>query len=87
MKTNENTQPTSGLLGARTHHGRVRTLVMSSLTLLLGAVLLLWGWNTVAVGLLGAPEARFIHAIAFEGAIAGVMLSMLAVLKTGRPAS
>ncbi|MEQ8736758.1 MAG: hypothetical protein RIC29_17685 [Rhodospirillaceae bacterium] len=54
--------------------GYGRILAIMGLTLLIGAVLVLWGWNTVAAGLLGAPEARFVHALALQAALFGLAL-------------
>jgi len=42
--------------------------------LLLAAVLVLWGWNTLAVDLFGAPVAKFKHALAFEAVAGGIWL-------------
>ena len=56
-------------------HGRrdlVRRLAGLIAALLVGALLLLWAWNTVAAELLGAPPAGFRHALAFAAAIAGM---------------
>jgi hypothetical protein len=41
-------------------------------TLLVGGVMLLWAWNTLAVDLFQAPEIRFKHVLAFEFAIAAL---------------
>ena len=58
-------------------HGRrdlVRRLAGLIAALLVGALLPLWAWNTVAAELLGAPPAGFRHALAFAAAIAGTAL-------------
>ena len=38
------------------------------------AILLLWGWDTVAVDLFAAPVAKFKHAVAFELVILALAL-------------
>jgi tetrahydromethanopterin S-methyltransferase subunit E len=49
--------------------------------ILIGAVLLLWAWNTVATELLGAPQAGFRHGLAFAAAVAGVAV-LIAIAKS-----
>lgn len=63
--------------------GLGRTIVVTSLVLVIGAVLVLWGWNTTASGLLGAPKAEFVHAFALEAALAGLMMSYFAIRAVG----
>ena len=47
--------------------------------LLLAAELVLWGWNTMAVDLFGAPAAKFKHALAFEAVAGGIWLVAYAI--------
>ncbi len=44
----------------------------------IGAILLLWAWNTLAAGLAHLPRAEFRHALAFELAIAVVAATAIA---------
>lgn len=45
-------------------YGHAALLLMTAL--LVGGVLLLWSWNTLAPGLFDAPRIRFKEALAFE---------------------
>ena len=45
-------------------HGRM--IVLSLIAVIFGAIAILWGWNTVAIDLLGQPKMEFRHAIAVE---------------------
>ena len=65
-------------------HGRA--IVMMIITLSASAILMLWGWNTAAVDLLHAPEARFVHALAFEASLIGVLLPFIGFFRLGRTA-
>jgi len=57
------------------------TAAVVALTILLGGVLMLWAWNTIAVDLFQAPEAKFRHALAFEAAIAALLALPLVLLR------
>jgi hypothetical protein len=62
---------------ARKHHPALVALVLACLAVGIG-VLLLWGWNTIAVDLFHAPRAKFRHALAAEGVLlAGLALNAL----------
>ncbi|MEQ8507601.1 MAG: hypothetical protein RIB43_01250 [Rhodospirillaceae bacterium] len=61
------------------HHGR--SLLLAAVALLFGATLVLWGWNTVAADLLGAPPAKFVHAVALEALVAGLLIAVLLPFK------
>jgi hypothetical protein len=65
----------------RRHGHRVLT---ATLLLLLAGVLALWGWNTLAVDLFGAPAAKFKHALAFEAIAGALWLVAHAVGAAGR---
>ena len=49
----------------RFHHFMVGSLSLMAMVFI-GAVLLLWSWNTTASGLFQAPEMEFKHALAVE---------------------
>lgn len=73
------THPTDTTRPSKKHghkHGKPALMLIASV--LFGAVLALWGWNTIAAGLLGAPEARFVHALALEAALLGLTLPFVA---------
>jgi hypothetical protein len=57
--------------------GRLQRASVLTLAFVAGAVLLLWGYNTVAADLLGAPSARFVHALAAQAGLLGLMLPAL----------
>ena len=61
------------------HWGHAAVVV--ALTILLGGVLMLWAWNTIAVDLFQAPVAEFRHALAFEAAIAALAALPLVLLR------
>ncbi|RME65174.1 MAG: hypothetical protein D6782_06760 [Alphaproteobacteria bacterium] len=69
-----------------THHRRWGHAALTlALAILLGGVMLLWAWNSLAVDLLGAPQARFKHALALEaGLVALTALPMLLWRALGR---
>ena len=52
------------------HSGKRMMLAMAGLFLI--AVILLWGWNTVAVDLFGQEPMLFKHALALELLILGI---------------
>lgn len=52
------------------HNRHVRRFAGLIAAVLIGALLLLWAWNTVAAELLGAPAAGFRHALALAVALA-----------------
>ncbi len=70
----------------RKSHGH--TWAHSTLSLLLaaliGGVLLLWGWNTIAVDLFTAPAASFKHAVAAQAGIAGILLLPFLLIRGAR---
>lgn len=75
------------------HHvdrkGHARTLVLVFVGLFAVATMLLWGWNTFAVEVLGQQEMKFKHALALEFlllSVAGVF-PVVWRLFAGRPAS
>ena len=59
--------------------GGVHTATVAIAAIALGAVALLWGWNTVAADLLGLPVAKYVHALSFE-------IALVTLLLTGRSA-
>lgn len=69
-------------LGRRAHGRRI---AVCAALFLLGAVALLWGWNTVAADLFALPEARFKHAIAVEAAVAALVALTVGVARLVRP--
>jgi len=46
----------------KNRHGR--QIVIGLIGLALGAIVLMWAWNTIASGLLAAPQADFRHGLA-----------------------
>ena len=59
----------------RSHHGEQRPVRQSLVTaaiIVLTAMALLWGWNTVAADFGGLPELQFRHALAPVLAAAGL---------------
>ena len=48
------------------HRHTVKHIMLAVAGLLLIAVMLLWGWNTVAVDLFGQESMRLKHAVALE---------------------
>ncbi|MFQ5625490.1 MAG: hypothetical protein ACE5FM_02425 [Methyloligellaceae bacterium] len=52
---------------------------MAFALMLMAGILILWGWNTLAVELFGATAARFKHALAFEAVAGGIWLAGYAV--------
>ena len=50
-----------------------RAAAVAALAILLGGLLMLWAWNTIAVDLFQAPAAKFWHALALEAAIAALV--------------
>ena len=67
----------------RRHHrdGRLRGLTLAAAGFTLGAIALMWSWNTVAVDLFGAAEARLVHAISFEFALLTILLTWRAATR------
>lgn len=62
---------------------------MSTITIsvfLIGSILLLWSWNTLAVDLFQLPKAQFKHAVAFALLMTGACAFRLLVVRfsTGR---
>jgi hypothetical protein len=57
----------------RSHDTAKRTLLAIAV-FVAGSILLLWSWNILAVDLFQFPEARFKHAVAFAGLMAGGFL-------------
>jgi len=57
-------------------HGLAKHGLAVLATLLLGAVLVLWSWNTVVADLFAGPEAQYKHAIAMVAlaALTGFLL-------------
>ncbi len=64
------------------HRGRLRQIAVITVAFLAGTILLLWGYNTVAAGLLGAPAARFVHALAAQAGVVGLILPALVWTRT-----
>jgi hypothetical protein len=64
----------------RSHDTAKRTLLAIAV-FMAGSILLLWSWNTLAVDLFQFPEARFKHAVAFAGLMAGGFLFPLFVAR------
>lgn len=64
---------------AQQHHSArpTRTLLLTMGTLVCGALVLLWSWNTLATDLFNLPAAQFKHALAIE-------LCLLAIYGTHR---
>lgn len=64
------------------HHahlkGHGKTIALATLGLFAGAILMTWGWNAVAAGLFGAPDAKFVHALAVQAMVAGIALPLTA---------
>ncbi|HZO00876.1 MAG TPA: hypothetical protein VFB93_06725 [Burkholderiales bacterium] len=50
----------------------LRNVIVFLTALVVVGLVLLWAWNTVAVGLFSAPVAQFKHALAFEMGIAAL---------------
>ncbi|HEY5597468.1 MAG TPA: hypothetical protein VIK47_01570 [Kiloniellales bacterium] len=69
-------EPTSGRL-RRWSHGVLAIL----LTVFASGVLLLWAWNTIAVGLFQAPAFAFKHALAVQAAIASLVAQSLVLAR------
>ncbi len=65
-------------------HGHGRAIIFVILSLFVGAILMMWGWNTVAAGLLGAPEVRFVHSLAVQAGIFGALAPVIAILRVNR---
>ena len=59
-----------------------KQLVILILAMLAGAVVLLWGWNILAVDLAGLPRVQFKHAAAFVLSVASAIWIAQAVLQT-----
>jgi hypothetical protein len=59
--------------------------VATAASFLVGAVVILWSWNTIAVDLFGAPNVALRHAIAIELAVAvvGIAIGFIARLAGG----
>ena len=54
----------------RRTYDAAKTTIIAIAVFLVGSILLLWSWNTLAVELFQLPEARFKHAIAVGTLIA-----------------
>lgn len=50
-------------------------------SLFIGAIVILWSWNTIAVDLFDAPNLAFRHAVALELAIAVIAASIGFVIR------
>lgn len=61
------------------HRRHGRNLVLSIAFLLIGSIVVLWAWNTLAVDLFGQPEMKFRHGFAFMMTIFVVALAGAAV--------
>ncbi len=66
---------------SRWHRLAVRAVGLFSLGLIAG-VLILWGWNTLAVQLFQAPLAQFKHAVAAEVLVASLVAICVAAART-----
>ena len=62
------------------------TVVAAAAVLLVSGVLMLWGWNTLAVELFQAPEAQFRHALAAEALLLATTALCLVAFRFGRRA-
>ena len=56
-----------------------RHVGMALVLLLMAGILILWGWNTLAVELFGATTAKFRHALALEAVLGGLWLAAYAM--------
>ena len=65
---------------ARRHHGAVGFVV----SVLLGSVVTLWAWNTIAVELFQAPVFQFKHALAFQAVVALIVLTAVSARRFRR---
>ena len=65
------------------HGGHGRAIVYALVALLVGGIVILWSWNTVATDLLGHPEMEYRHALAIELLIisAGALLGLPTLLR------
>jgi hypothetical protein len=63
--------------------GHGRTIIMSLIAVFIGAIAILWSWNTIAVDMFAQPEMEFRHAIAVELLIiaAGSLFSLSNLFK------
>ncbi|MBL8661520.1 MAG: hypothetical protein JNM29_01785 [Candidatus Odyssella sp.] len=64
--------------GRRALRGGAIAMLALAAALSIGAILLLWAWNTLAAGLAHLPRAEFKHALAFELAVAVVAATAIA---------
>ena len=62
---------------AQQHHSArpARTLVLTIGTIVCGALILLWSWNTLATDLFNLPAAQFKHALALELCLLAIYLT------------
>lgn len=75
-----------GKHGGRKHGGRKygRRIAVVLGAVLAASILFLWGWNTLAAELFGAPPALFKHGLAVSGLLLGAVLLTRAGLGTAR---
>ena len=57
-------------------HGYGAAVTATAVSFVVGAIVILWSWNTVAVGLFGAPNVAIRHAIAIELAMVVVCMAI-----------
>lgn len=70
----------------RTRRGHRLTAVAAAA--IIGGVLMLWAWNTLAVDLFALPEARFRHVLALEAGLFGLIwfaTSAAGIMRPGLP--
>lgn len=67
-------------------YGAAKTSAIAISVFLIGSVVLLWSWTTLAVDLFQLPKAQFKHAVAFALLITGAYAFRLFVVRfsTGR---
>lgn len=68
--------------GARRHWGHSALVIV--LTIFVAGAFMLWGWNTLAIELFGAPKIGFKHVLAFQAAVAAMVALPLVVARTLR---
>ena len=70
----------------RHRYGAAKTPAIAISVFLIGSIVLLWSWNTLAVDLFQLPRAQFKHAVAFALLITGAYAFRLFVVRfsTGR---